>query len=197
MAPEDVDLILNRDYGCDEYRDRAAGRPCWSADHARLSLRAGRSPAPGPRDPSAVGWFGTSPRRSSTRDWCARSAARIDATGTERRPLDEQEVRNAVRELLEQGVEAITVSLIHGYLRPDLEATVGGWAAQEAPGLPISLASSVLPEPREYERTLVVGANADVQPATRRRCVGRWGAEWVLSTSKPEHRAIRRRGHER
>jgi N-methylhydantoinase A len=77
-------------------------------------------------------------------------------------------VRAAVRELHDAGVETITVALVHGYARPDIEARIGGWAADEAAGLPISLASSVLPEMREYERTLVAVANAYVQPAMRR-----------------------------
>src|SRR5205823_3380431 len=62
----------------------------------------------------------------------------------------------------------LAVALFNGYLRPDLEAWIGDLARDEAPGLAITLASAVLPEFREYERTLVAVANAYVQPAMRR-----------------------------
>src|SRR5204863_5319540 len=83
-------------------------------------------------------------------------------------PFDETEIRGAVRVLADRGIEALAVSLFNGYLRHDLEAWVGEIAHDEAPGLAVTLGSAVLPEFREYERTLVAVANAYVQPAMRR-----------------------------
>ncbi len=86
--------------------------------------------------------------------------------------IDEDEVRAAVRTLADRGVEALTVALVNGYVRPDVEAQVGDLARDEAPHLSVSLASHVLPEFREYERTLAAVANAYVQPAMARYVAG-------------------------
>ncbi|MEZ5101761.1 MAG: hydantoinase/oxoprolinase family protein [Thermoleophilia bacterium] len=95
-------------------------------------------------------------------------SGRISAAGELLEPLDEAEVREAVRALVSRGVEALAVSLVNGYARPDVEAEVAALARDEAPGLPVTCASEVLPEFREYERTLAGVANAYVQPAMRR-----------------------------
>ena len=131
----------------------------------RYVLEIARSWTPGPVSGWMV-WEKPAPL-AQTRD-VRELQGRIAADGTELAPHDEDDVRAAVRELRDAGVEAITVAVVHGYARPDVEALIGEWAADEAPGLPISLASGVLSEMREYERTLVAVANAYVQPAMRR-----------------------------
>jgi N-methylhydantoinase A len=93
---------------------------------------------------------------------------RLGARGEELEPFDEEEVRTAVSELASRGIEALAISLFNGYLRPDVEEWIGSIARDEQPQLPISLASQVLPEFREYDRTLVAVANSYVQPAMRR-----------------------------
>jgi len=89
---------------------------------------------------------------------------RMDASGHEVRPLDENDVREQLGLLKAQGVEAITVSLINAYVNGAHEARVGELAAEILPGLPISLSHEVLPEMQEYERTLTTVANAAVRP---------------------------------
>ena len=127
----------------------------------RYILEIARSWTPGP----VSGWmiWEKPPPLADTRD-VREVGGRISAAAEEVEPLDEQGVRSAVRELAERGVEAITIALMNGYLRPDLEERAGAWAAEEAPGLSVSLASHVVPEIREYERTLAAVANAYVQP---------------------------------
>ena len=78
--------------------------------------------------------------------------------------LDEDDVRQQLRKLKEQGVEALTVSLINSYANGAHEQRIAEIAAEELPGIPVSVSSSVLPEMREYERTLTTVANAYVQP---------------------------------
>ncbi len=90
---------------------------------------------------------------------------RITARGELLEPIDEREVRAAVESLAARGVEALTISLFNGYARPDIEVQIRELARDVAPDLPVSLASEVLPEFREYERTLAGVANAYVQPA--------------------------------
>jgi len=89
---------------------------------------------------------------------------RMDANGEEVRPLDEDAVRTALRKLKGQGIEALTVSLINAYVNGAHEKRIGEIAAEELPGLPVSLSHEVLPEMQEYERTLSTVANAAVRP---------------------------------
>jgi N-methylhydantoinase A len=89
---------------------------------------------------------------------------RIASDGSVVTPLDEDDVRDRLRLLSQQGIEALSISLINAYANPDHERRVGEIAAEELPGIPLSLSSSVLPELREYERTITTVANAAVQP---------------------------------
>lgn len=89
---------------------------------------------------------------------------RMDAQGNEVRPVDDDDIRAALEKLKAQGVEALTVSLMNGYLNGVHETRVGQMAAQILPGIPVSLSHEVLPEMQEYERTLTTVANAAVRP---------------------------------
>ena len=89
---------------------------------------------------------------------------RIDADGSEVRPLDESEVRQALRGLKGSGVEAITVSLMNAYVNGAHEQRIGKIAHETMPDVPVSLSHEVLPEMQEYERTLSTVANAAVRP---------------------------------
>lgn len=89
---------------------------------------------------------------------------RMGADGKEVRPLDEDAVRAALRKLKANGIEALTVSLINAYVNGAHEARIGEIAAEELPGIPVSLSHEVLPEMQEYERTLSTVANAAVRP---------------------------------
>jgi len=89
---------------------------------------------------------------------------RMGADGKEVRPLDEGAVRAALRKLKANGVEALTVSLINAYVNGAHEKRIGEIAAEELPGIPVSLSHEVLPEMQEYERTLSTVANAAVRP---------------------------------
>ena len=93
---------------------------------------------------------------------------RINAAGEEVRPLDEANIRTALTQLKDQGVEAITVSLINAYANGAHEQRVGEIAREIFADLPISLSHEVLPEMQEYERTLTTVANAAVRPVVGR-----------------------------
>ena len=79
-------------------------------------------------------------------------------------PLDEVDVRRQLRKLKKQGIEALSVSLINSYSNSAHEDRIAEIAAEELPGIAVSLSSTVLPELREYERTITTVANAYVQP---------------------------------
>jgi N-methylhydantoinase A len=89
---------------------------------------------------------------------------RIGSKGDIVTPLDEDDVREQLRKLKRQGVEALSVSLINSYANSVHELRVEEIAAEEMPGIAVSLSSLVLPEMREYERAITTVANAYVQP---------------------------------
>ncbi|MBT2233299.1 hydantoinase/oxoprolinase family protein [Nonomuraea sp. NEAU-A123] len=89
---------------------------------------------------------------------------RVRHDGTVWTPLDESEVRQAIRQLRDEGVEAIAVCLLYSYVFPDHERRIAGWVEEEFPGAYVSLSSEVLPEFREYERLSTVVSNAYLGP---------------------------------
>jgi N-methylhydantoinase A len=93
---------------------------------------------------------------------------RVSARGDVITPLDEVSARKAVRELIELGAEAITISLLHSYANPQHEQRLKAIVEEIEPDMTVSLSSEILPEFREYERTLVTVMNAYVRPSMRR-----------------------------
>ncbi len=92
---------------------------------------------------------------------------RMSARGDVITPLDENAARQAVQGLIDAGVESITVSLLHSYANPDHERRLRSIIEEVDAEIPISLSSDILPEFREYERTLVTVMNAYVGPSMR------------------------------
>jgi len=90
---------------------------------------------------------------------------RVDHQGRILTPLDPEEVRRVVQELLARGVESVAVCLIHSYANPRHERDIGRVLRGMAPDLPISLSADVLPEIKEYERTSTTVINAYIMPA--------------------------------
>jgi N-methylhydantoinase A len=82
--------------------------------------------------------------------------------------LDEEQVRAVAAQLRKKGVEAVAVSLLHGFRNPSHERRVAEILAEELPEVTISLSSEVSPEIREYERTSTTVANAYVRPLVER-----------------------------
>lgn len=89
---------------------------------------------------------------------------RIAASGDILMSLDEAQLREDLQRLVARGIEAITVSLIHSYANPVHEQRVAAICKEMYPHLPVTLSSDVLPEFREYERTLTASLNAYVAP---------------------------------
>jgi N-methylhydantoinase A len=78
--------------------------------------------------------------------------------------VDEQQVEGIVRDLVESGVESLTVGLINSYVNAAHEEKIGEIVERLYPGFPVTLSSHVLPEFREYERTLTACMNSYVRP---------------------------------
>jgi N-methylhydantoinase A len=77
---------------------------------------------------------------------------RVDFRGQVLMPLDEADVRRAVRYLKSEGVTSIAVTLLHSAVNPAHERRIAEIIAAEAPGIYVALSSSVLPVSGESER---------------------------------------------
>jgi N-methylhydantoinase A len=95
-------------------------------------------------------------------------AERINYKGEILRPLNEDDVRRGVSELLNKGVEAIAVCFLHSYANPAHELRAAEIARAEAFGIPVTASSEITREWREYERTNTAVLNAYVKPTTAR-----------------------------
>ncbi len=95
-------------------------------------------------------------------------AERLDNEGKVRLPLDEAAVRALVPVLLSEAVESVAIGFLHGFVNPAHERRTRDILAAALPDLPITLASEVAPEMREWERFSTAAANAYVQPLMAR-----------------------------
>lgn len=93
---------------------------------------------------------------------------RVGARGEVVRALDEENLRGELRRLRAKNIEALTVSLINAYANDRHEKRIRELAAEELPGIPVSLSSEVVPEMQEYERTVTTVANSYVRPRVAR-----------------------------
>jgi N-methylhydantoinase A len=90
---------------------------------------------------------------------------RVDAQGRVLVELDEEAVRDAARDLVDQGVESLTITFLNSYANPDHEQRA---KALVADSVPVSTSSDVSPEFREYERAVTTVMNAYVTPTLAR-----------------------------
>lgn len=89
---------------------------------------------------------------------------RIDAQGDIVTPLDEGEVREAVRQLKRYNVAVIAVVLLWSIANPIHEKRVGEIIEEEWPGQPYVLSHLINPVIREYRRTISTVINASLMP---------------------------------
>ncbi len=93
---------------------------------------------------------------------------RLDFAGAVVTPLDEDAVRAALRRLRQFGTESLAVVFLFSFLNPTHERRVRELAAEECPGLPVSLSHEVMPAAPEFERTSTTLVNAYVGPTIQR-----------------------------
>lgn len=91
---------------------------------------------------------------------------RLDKHGGVILPLDKEQLRKVVSELVKQGVGSIGVCFLHAFANPEHEQQVGAYLREQYPDLYFSLSSEIMPEIREYERSSATAMNAYVQPIT-------------------------------
>ncbi len=124
-------------------------------------LHLARSQTPGP----LAGWIiMIKPDPPASLADTREASERMDARGGTVVAVDEQQVEGIVRDLVESGVESLTVGLINAYVNPAHEEQIGAIVERLYPGFPVTLSAHVLPEFREYERTLTACMNSYVRP---------------------------------
>lgn len=127
----------------------------------RQVLQIARSYVPG----GLAGWIiWPKPEPLARLEHTVEVAGRVDASGAVVEEMDVEDARAQLRRLADSGIQALTVSLINSYVNGEHERLLGELAGAELPGVPVSLSSRVLPEMREYERTITTVANSYVQP---------------------------------
>ena len=124
-------------------------------------LHLARSWTPGP----LAGWIiMEKPDPPAALEYTREAKERIDTHGTIVTPLDEAALQDALHDLVGQGIEALTISLINSYTNQIHEKRIKAIAQELFPDLPVTTSSEVLPEFREYERALTAVMNSYVRP---------------------------------
>jgi N-methylhydantoinase A len=124
-------------------------------------LHLARSQTPGP----LAGWIiMIKPDPPAALEDTREASERMSARGETVEPVDREQVAGIVRDLVDSGVESLTVSLINSYANPAHERVIKEVIHEVYPGFPVTVSSEVLPEFREYERTLTACMNSYVRP---------------------------------
>ncbi|MFC7203009.1 hydantoinase/oxoprolinase family protein [Haloferax namakaokahaiae] len=93
---------------------------------------------------------------------------RLDERGNVLVELDEDGVRDLAAELVEADVDSVAISLLYAFEDDTHEKRVRDILVEEGLDATYSLSSSVLPEIREYERTLTTALNGSLKPVMDR-----------------------------
>jgi N-methylhydantoinase A len=113
-------------------------------------------------------YFWVKPPRIVPADLVRTVGGRLDHTGAELRPFDEDQARAAARFLRDREVAAVGVCFLHAYANPAHERRMRELLAEEHPEAAVSLSSEVLREYREYERAMTTLVDAAVKPRVGR-----------------------------
>ncbi len=98
------------------------------------------------------------------RHWRFEVPERIGPEGKVLEALDEEAVVAVAREIAAAGVDAVAISLLHGFRNPVHEQRVREIIRREVHGPVVCISSEVMPEIGEYERTCTTVCNAYVLP---------------------------------
>jgi len=113
-------------------------------------------------------YFWVKPERPVPLDLVREVGGRLTFKGEELRPLDEQSVREAARYFRKRQIRAVAICLIHAYANDTHEKRTLDILREEYPDCTVSISSQVLPEYREYERTVTTLVDAFVKPHMER-----------------------------
>ena len=113
-------------------------------------------------------YFWVKPDRIVPPDRVKTVAGRLDHTGAELRPFDNAQAATVARWFRDRGIDTIGVCFLHSYANTEHEEQMARVLAREHPAAVVSLSSRVLPEYREYERSMTTLVDAAVKPRVSR-----------------------------
>ncbi len=113
-------------------------------------------------------YFWVKPPRIVPRHLVKAVGGRLDFTGTEVRPFDEDGARAVARWFKAKGIDTLGVCFLHAYANPEHEERMRAIIAEEHPEAVVSISSEVLREYREYERAMTTLVDAAVKPRLSR-----------------------------
>ncbi len=119
-----------------------------------------------PRHGNLYGW--SKPARPIPPERVFEVTERLDHEGRVLTAIDDAEARAVARQLARLGLPAVAVVFLHAYANPAHEQRMQAILREEYPGVLVSLSSEVLPQFREFERTMATALNAAVMPPVSR-----------------------------
>lgn len=113
------------------------------------------------------------------RDMIVGVSERVDSKGNVIRALDEDDVRDKLRQLVDNGARAIAVSLLWSFANPDHERLIRKIIREEYKGyhvgyLPVVLSHEVVGKLGEYERTMTAILDAYLQTSIKFELESTW-----------------------
>ncbi|HEX3929140.1 MAG TPA: hydantoinase/oxoprolinase family protein [Nocardioides sp.] len=135
-------------------------------------------------------YFWVKPPRIVPRDLVRSVGGRLDHTGAQVRPFDEDGAREVARWFKDRGVDTLGVCFLHAYADPVHELRMREILAEEHPRAVVSLSSEVLREYREYERAMTTLVDAAVKPRLSAyvSTISDRLADFVVSTGSTDER---------
>ena len=109
----------------------------------------------------------TKPEPLVPKSLCAEIDERVAFDGKAVVALNEDSARDAIRRIVDQGVEAIAISLLWSTANDAHERRLRELVREVAPDLFVSISSEVSPRVGEYERTIATIVNALIGPPMR------------------------------
>ncbi len=113
-------------------------------------------------------YFWVKPARIVPPDLVKTVGGRLDHTGAQLRPFDEAGAARVARWFRDRGIDTLGVCFLHSYASSEHEEQMARVLAREHPRAVVSLSSAVLPEYREYERSMTTLVDAAVKPRMSR-----------------------------
>lgn len=95
-------------------------------------------------------------------------AERVLSNGRIHTPLNEEDVREACRHFLREGVESVAISFVWSVLHPAHEQRAGEIVREMMPDVRLTIGSDLYPQVREYTRTSTAIVNAYLAPILQR-----------------------------
>jgi N-methylhydantoinase A len=117
--------------------------------------------------PDLYDFFADKPVTLVPRDLRIEVAERVRHTGDIDTPLDEAAVRSAARKLRAAGVNAVAITFLYSFVRPEHEAVAKRILQEELPDAFICASHEIAPEFREFERLSTAVVNAYLGPVMK------------------------------